>query len=359
VKAEAIRPRSATASRDRLTFALNTTTDATGRFVIEQAPAMQLRVGAQAGFGPAAFKTIEVAAGRTNVITLADDGPAVTGYVNLSPVIAANRPVRGTGFDTSTSWLRAIRIDPKPELPVGADADDWESQIKSVLDGSATEELTLPAKFADLASDGSFAFDALALGKYVLLVGIHGERPPQTCGWGLTLARGRADFTVADRPVVLPPIELIAPSHPNPGDVAPEVTGKTSSGESFSLMALRGKYVVLDFWAGWCAPCRASQPELRALHARYNDKVTFVGLNFDYSDTKAKKAIESIKSPWVQVLSGPWDANNALLSAYGVEAIPSVWLIDPQGKVVAKHLTAEELGSRLADLFAPHGRTNH
>jgi hypothetical protein len=72
-------------------------------------------------------------------------------------------------------------------------------------------------------------------------------------------------------------------------------------------------------------------------------------LNFDYSDAKAKKAIGTIKSPWVQVLAGPWDANNGLLSAYGVEVIPSVWLIDPDGKIVAKHLTADELAERLAE----------
>jgi thiol-disulfide isomerase/thioredoxin len=351
VSAEAIRPMAAMDSRDRLTFALNTTTDGAGRFVIEHVPAMQLRIGAQAAFGPAAAKTVQVARGKTNTVTLADDGPAVQGQVDLSPVIAANPPVQGASFDTSTSWLRAIRVDLRPQLPAGADADDWESQIKSVIDGSATEELTLPATFADLTSDGSFAFDALAPGKYVVLVAIHGERPPQTCGWGLTLARGRAEFTVADLPVTLPPVELIASSHPNPGGVAPEVTGKTATGELFSLNSLQGKFVAIDFWAGWCAPCRASQPELRALHARYKDKVAFVGLNFDYSDTKAKKAIESIKLPWVQVLVGPWDANNAVLAAYGVEVIPSVWLIDPQGKVMAKHLTAEELGSRLAELF--------
>src|SRR5207253_3190035 len=105
---------------------------------------------------------------------LADDGPAVNGKMELSEVIAANPPTPGLNFDTSISWVRAIRVEPKPELPKGADAADWLAQTKSVLDGKASDDLTLPATFANLQADGSFAFDALAPGKYVLLADIRG-----------------------------------------------------------------------------------------------------------------------------------------------------------------------------------------
>ena len=349
VTAEAIRPLAAMASRDNLLFLLNVTTDGTGRFVIEHVPAMQLRVGAHAGFGFGASKLVRIEPGRTNIVALADDGPAVSGRVNLSEVVAANPPPAGLKFDTSTSWVRAIRVEPKPGLPNGADAIDWEAQLKLVLDGRASDELTLPATFAELKADGSFAFDALAPGRYLVFVDIHGERPPDTCGWGLMLAKGSADFTVANSALALPIIELTAPAHPQCGSQAPEVSGTTADGESFTLSGLHGKYVVLDFWAGWCAPCRASQPALQALHAKHKDQVTFVGLNFDYSELKANKAIASIKSPWRQVLRGRWDANNATLTAYGVEVIPSVWLIDANGKVVGKHLSLEDLEKTLAD----------
>jgi thiol-disulfide isomerase/thioredoxin len=348
VTAEAIRPLVAMTSGDRLTFSLSVTTDAEGRFIFEHVPAMQLRVGARTGLGLGAAKMVQIEAGRTNVVTLADDGPPATGQVDLLEVIAANPPARGLDFDTSTSWVRAIRVEPRPELPNGVDADDWESQLNSVLDGKASDTLTLPAIFAELKPGGSFAFDALAPGKYVLLVEIHGERAPNTCGWGLVLARGRADFIVADSAVKLPIVKLQAPSHPEPGGAAPALNGTTADGADFALSDLRGKFVVLDFWAGWCVPCRTSQPVLQAIHRKYKDRVAFVGLNFDYTDLKAKRAIDSIKSPWTQVLAGPWDANNETLLAFGVEVIPSIWLIDPAGKVIAKQLTHEDLDQHLA-----------
>jgi hypothetical protein len=156
-------------------------------------------------------------------VTLADDGPAVNGQVELGPVIAANPPPPGTKFDTSTSWLRAVRIEPKPEPPRGVDRADWNAQVQSVLEGTAKEDLTLPATFAVLKPDGSFRFDALAPGRYMLLVDIHGLRPLQTCGWGILLATGRTEFTVADKAITLSPLELKATLHPQVGSSTPKV----------------------------------------------------------------------------------------------------------------------------------------
>lgn len=348
VHADAIRPLASATSRDRIHFPLEATTDAEGRFVIERVPAMQLRVGAEAGFGFAASKTLRIEEGKTNTITLADDGPPVSGKVDLSDTIAANPPPQGVPFDTGTSWVRAFRVDPQPELPDGADAADWGAQLQSVLDGNVDNSSTLPAAFSPLAPDGQFAFDALAPGRYVVQVEVRGERGPNTCGWGLLLARGHAGFTVGDRAISLPPVPLLTPAHPEAGVAAPEITGVTTDGGEFSLSKLRGKFVVLDFWAGWCVPCRAAQPSLQAIHARYENRVAFVGLNFDYTEDKAKKAAAAVKSPWPQVVAGPWEGTNPTLVAYGVETIPSIWLIDPAGKVVAKHLTVEQLEERLA-----------
>jgi thiol-disulfide isomerase/thioredoxin len=263
-------------------------------------------------------------------------------------VIAANPPLPGTKFDTSTSWVRAVRIEPRPEPPRGVDRADWNAQIQSVLEGTATEDLSIPATFAVLKPDGSFRFDALAPGRYMLLVDIHGLRPLQTCGWGILLAKGRTEFTVANKAITLPPLELKATSHPRVGSIAPQLAWSTAQGESISLAALNGKYVALDFWAGWCAPCVASQPSLKAVESKYKGRVAIVGLNFDYTTDKAKEAIEVVNAPWRQVLAGAWGARNATLVAYGVEVIPSIWLIDPEGRIAAKDLTPEALDKELA-----------
>jgi thiol-disulfide isomerase/thioredoxin len=352
VRAEQFRPKADLQSRDRLQFQLATTTDTDGRFIIEHVPVGELQVAAWVGFGPAVAKTVRFKAGRTAHVVLADDGPMVNGRVELRPVIAANPPPPGVKFDTSTSWVRAVRIEPRPEAPSGVDAADWKKQLESVLQGRARENLTIPARFANLKPDGSFQFEALAPGRYIVLVDIHGQRPPETCGWGVLLANGRADFTVGSQPLTLAPIELKATIHPQVGRFAPSVAWKTTTGEEITLSSLRGKYVVLDFWAGWCAPCLASQPALKAVHERYKNRATFVGLNFDYTDAKANEAINLLKSPWPQVLAGPWDADNRTLVTYGVEVIPSIWLIDEEGRIVAKDLTPDRLEKALASLSA-------
>jgi thiol-disulfide isomerase/thioredoxin len=348
ISADAFRPKLDPLSRERLQFDLSTTTDAAGRFVIEHVPALELRVSAFTNLGTVAGKIIRVEPGKAVHVTLADDGPGVNGQVELGPVIAANPPLPGTKFDTSTSWVRAVRIEPKPEPPRGVDRTDWNAQIQSVLEGTAKEDLTLPTTFAVLKPDGSFRFDALAPGRYMLLVDVHGLRPLQTCGWGILLATGRAEFTVADKAITLSPLELKATFHPQVGSIAPQLAWSTAEGESISLAALHGKYVALDFWAGWCAPCVASQPLLKAVAGKYKGRVTVVGLNFDYTTDKAKEAIEVIKTPWRQVWAGAWDAHNTTLVAYGTEVIPSIWLIDPEGRIAAKDLTPEALDKELA-----------
>jgi thiol-disulfide isomerase/thioredoxin len=141
---------------------------------------------------------------------------------------------------------------------------------------------------------------------------------------------------------------LKATSHPQVGSIAPQLAWSTAQGESISLAALNGKYVALDFWAGWCAPCVASQPSLKAVESKYKGRVAIVGLNFDYTADKAKEAIEVVNAPWRQVLAGAWGARNATLVAYGVEVIPSIWLIDPEGRIAAKDLTPEALDKELA-----------
>ncbi len=258
VTAAPVQSRSNPQSRDRLSFQLTAATDVKGRFVIEHVPAMRLRVGAWATYGPAAAKELDIEAGQTVEVSLPTDGEPVSGRVDLASVAAANPAADGAAFDTSTSWIRAVRIDPKPQAPDGVDAADWDAQFQSVLEGTSSTELTIPITFADLEPDGSFTFDALAPGKYVLMVDIRGPRPPQTCGWGLMLATARTEFSVANSPVALSNLALKATEHPSVGGFAPELVGKTASGQAFSLADLRGKYVVLDFWAGWCAVPRVA-----------------------------------------------------------------------------------------------------
>ena len=124
-------------------------------------------------------------------------------------------------------------------------------------------------------------------------------------------------------------------------------------GKMVKLSDYRGKYVLLDFWASWCAPCRRENPNLIKAYAKYKGKgFEILGVSLDKAADKAKwlKAIEDDKLTWKQVgdMKG-WD--NAAGMLYEVKAIPMNFLIDPSGKIIAKYLRGEELDKKLAELF--------
>jgi peroxiredoxin len=137
------------------------------------------------------------------------------------------------------------------------------------------------------------------------------------------------------------------------GATAPEFTQNDPEGKPVSLASFRGKYVLIDFWASWCGPCRAENPNVVKAYNNYKDKnFTILGVSLDQPNAKDKwlKAISDDNLTWTQVSDlAFWD--NAVAKQYAIRSIPQNFLIDPQGKIIAKNLRGEELNKKLSELI--------
>jgi peroxiredoxin len=130
-------------------------------------------------------------------------------------------------------------------------------------------------------------------------------------------------------------------------------TQNNPDGKAISLSSFKGKYVLVDFWASWCAPCRAENPNVIKAYNKYKDRnFTVLGVSLDGQSTRDAwlKAIDKDGLVWTQV-SDLKGFKNEVAMLYDVKAIPQNFLIDPNGVVVAKNLRGEELDKKLAELF--------
>ena len=147
--------------------------------------------------------------------------------------------------------------------------------------------------------------------------------------------------------------EEMAAKNPMPqiGDMAPEISMPDTSGKMFSLSQLKGKYVLVDFWASWCGPCRAENPNVVVAYRKYSSKnFTVLGVSLDKNKASWIEAIKTDHLTWTHISDLKHWAS-AAVPLYGFTGIPYNVLIDPQGKIIASSLRGADLEDKLAEVL--------
>ena len=137
------------------------------------------------------------------------------------------------------------------------------------------------------------------------------------------------------------------------GTVAPEIRLPDPQGDTLALSSLRGQYVLLDFWAAWCAPCRRENPNLVKNYNKYHDRgFEIYQVSLDDSRKLWLEAIEKDQLDWYHV-SDLKKFDSPVVDKYNLKGIPANFLLDKQGRIIAKNLRGEKLGNKLEEIFNP------
>jgi RNA polymerase sigma factor (sigma-70 family) len=295
---------------------------------------------------------LELKPGERAELDLGRAGATVSGRVKLTGKVPADLDCT---YSLNHLVLREPGIAPPPEIAaLGFDArGGWRDAWRMSQEGIAYMS-TLRHWFVKLAPDGSFRVSGVPPGDYDLAVAVYAK--PSGCLLD-PIARQVVRVTVTTADVArgemkVPDIAAAVVPVPAVGDT-PALTFRRSDGAVGSLADVRGKYALIHFWASWCGPCKQQLPAVRRLHEQFAARgLVTLGLSVDEDASAWQAAEKRLALPWPQGrLAAAVDAD--------VSGVPTYWLLDPEGKIVAKVYDIDELAKFLAErLTAAAGGAN-
>ena len=332
--------------RPRLYNTQQVKTDTDGRFEFSRIPPGPIMVRVylgpweDEGYRSGPCVPVDLKPGGRVDLELGSTGAVLAGKVKLTGKVPAD-------LDCNYSLNYLVRREPGVTPPpgvaeLGFDArKGWRDAWHQSHEGLAYLS-TLQNWFVKLAPDGSFRVSGVPPGEYDLAIAVYAK--PSGCLVD-PLARQVVRVTVSAADVTRGKLEVPETSAEvvtvlGVGDT-PTVSFEKVDGKPDTFETVRGKYTFVHFWATWCGPCKKQMPELRKLCERFaNRGVTALGLALDDDVEAWRLAVKRLDLPWAQ---GRVDAKNVP----GISGVPSYWLLDPKGKLVAKADSLDELAAEI------------
>jgi peroxiredoxin len=344
-----------------------------GTFELHEVPPGKIEIGRSVAWsyaghsasGISHMQHLSVPPGQTARVTLGGAGRPVVGKLVIPADIA--------GHDLAFGICNLVRQTPPPPLPMpdnvkngsilqqqqwyeqflGTPADAQYEKAKAALELLA-EQLPL-----QIAADDTFRIEDVTGGSYTLYADLYANGNFGAYKKGDRIARAEMQVDVpdvpggrSDQPLRLPDTALESLNQvPHVGDLAPDFSTPTLAGESLKLSDFRGKYVLLDFWATWCGSCLQETPNIKNIYNEFEGggRLAIISLSLDDRTLEPSHYVHVQDIRWPQAYVGP---HSAVTRDYGVEGIPSIWLIGPDGKVIATHLRSEKIRAAVAKALA-------